>query len=455
PQPVRASRAGDLAVLFVAVAVTIAVGAAAGFISFRHFVALALSLGEPFEQAILYPAAAEGLVIMAGLVMLYCSRRTLPVPWLAWVSMAFGILVALTVNVVHGYARSIGAALLAALAPIAFVASYELLMRLIRLVRLAATAPTQQPEQHASSPDVVKVPVTIRRVVKVPVETVIEKPVEVEVERVVEKHVPVTIEKLVEVPTPVVPVDALDAARIAYEHSLTTPGRRLGQRTLATRFNIQPRAAEELIKASQETTADGTAEQPEQAPAVTAQEPPAETPADRHSTATETPAEHAPDTDLDEESVTLLRALLNGRRDRHSDPLDDVLDAPTAGGGNAVSPAAVTIADSAETAADDRHSTPAGESAEPVSEEAVDEPPVTVPDGAAVPSQRQPWPHLAAVFQEPDELVIYEEPVTLPDEPARPSQPLPMTSFDRAIVAAIAEQQLAHNGAGATVTDND
>jgi len=265
----RLDRFGDLAVLAAAVTVTLGVAIAAGIISVRHFVGLAVSLGEPVGQAILYPAAAEGMVVMASLVMLYVSRRGLRVPWLAWVALAFGIAVSLIVNVVHGLANGRGAAALAALAPLAFVASYELLMILIRLVRQAAS---RNAAAHVCpAPERVEVPtpvpVWVVRTERVPVE--VPKPVEVE-RRIT---VPIPVERRVEVPVPVVPTDALDAARIAFEHSLKSPGRTLGQRTLAQRFGIPYATAAEIIRTSREAldqTHDGPADDE---PSVTAVEP--------------------------------------------------------------------------------------------------------------------------------------------------------------------------------------
>ncbi|MEV0619617.1 DUF2637 domain-containing protein [Nonomuraea sp. NPDC050404] len=439
----RASRAGDRALLGVAVLVTAAVSGAVGWISFRHFVDLAITLGERPSEAFLYPAAAEGMVIMAGLVKLYCSRRGLRVPLLAWTALVFGVAVALVVNVAHGWANGQGAAALGALAPLAFLASYELLMRLIRLVRQAAMRATEPAPEAAEphvcpAPEAVKVPVTIRRVVEKPVETVVEKPVEVE--RIVEKPVPVTVETRVEVPTPIVPVDALDAARIAYEHSLNGPGRPLGQRTLARRFGIEHRAAEEIIKASQEPADEPPAEDPEAAPAVTDSDPAEETAQDRHST----PADETPDTS-DAALIAWFRATPADARqeaadDRHSTAPEKAADERAATAENAPRPAAVTISAAPEAPANDRHSTPPEEAAEEARETTADEPSVTVPEppveAPAVPSQRTAPQALTILFQAPPD----EPSVTVPEEPARPSHDDGMSALDRAIAQAIADR---------------
>ncbi|MFF4989607.1 DUF2637 domain-containing protein [Streptosporangium saharense] len=376
---VRGSRLGDTVVLAVAVTVTVAVGISAGFISFRHFVSLALGLGEPIEQAVLYPAAAEGMVIMAGLVMLYCSHRGLSVPRLAWASLAFGVGVALAVNIVHGYARGIGAALVSALAPIAFVASYELLMRLIRLVRQTVSAPAA--ETHiCPAPERVEVPVPVKMRVEVPVpvEKVVEVPVSVE--KVVEVPVPVTVEKVVEVPVPVVPADALDAARIAYEHSAGTGRRALGVRALAKRFGIELRAAEEIIKSSQETPEQAADEPPVTALPETVPGTPQTAGEDRHATAPETTPESADTAPVEAPSVTVPDAPEQAPQDRHS-------DAPETAAEALADAVAVTVPEHLDEAPENRHTPSSGAVSSTPAETPEQAAAETAPDAPAAPPQ--------------------------------------------------------------------
>lgn len=412
PQRGKLTAAGDFLVLAVAVVVTMAVGAAAGYISFSHFVALAVSLGEPGGQAFLFPAAAEGMVIMAGLVMLYCSRKDLPVPLLVWACMAFGVGVALVVNIVHGMARGTGAAALAALAPIAFLGSYELLMRLIRLVREAA--------MHAAAPAVEHVcpapePVELR--VEVPVEKVVERRVEVPVERVVEKRV--------EVATPVVPTDAYDAARIAYEHSATGPGRALGQRALVRKFGIERSEAEEIIKTSQEALAEA-AEQPSvTAPAETVFTAWAESLRDRHSAAAEQAPNAPTDAPTGEAPVTVPSTPAEATQNRHSTAAGQPSDATPDADANPASPATVTISDEGQDGAQNRPSAAAGRASQTPADAPTGDAPVTVPDAPA-------------------------EAVTVPPQAAPPAPPTKLLRdpLDGQPVAAL-------NGARSTVTGAD
>jgi hypothetical protein len=306
-----------------------------------------------------------------------------------------------------------------------------------RKVASWADPDTDETEPHICPAKVVKVPVTLRRVVEKPVERIVEKPVERE--RIVEKPVPVTVEKFVEVPTPIVPVDALDAARIAYEHSLTGPGRPLGQRALARRFGIEHRAAEEILTASQEPADESPADASETAPAVTDSES-TETPADDRHTTTPDDAPATPDDAL---TAWLLGTDVSARQeaaaDRHSTVSEDADDEPAAPAEDAPPPAAVTISTGDETPASDRRSTTSDEPSEEDREESVSNQPVTITappsESLAGPSQSIAFTPLKPVFQEPSA----GQPVTVPEAPARPSHNNGMNAFDRALAAAIAD----------------
>jgi hypothetical protein len=62
-------RLGDRVILGFAVAVLLAVAAAAAYVSYHHFYALAIALGERHDMAVLYPAMSDGVIVMASLVM--------------------------------------------------------------------------------------------------------------------------------------------------------------------------------------------------------------------------------------------------------------------------------------------------------------------------------------------------------------------------------------------------
>ena len=74
------NRVGDRVILGCAVAVLLAVAGAAAYVSYHHFYGLAIARGERHDMAILYPAMSDGVIVMASLVMVYCSRRRLCVP---------------------------------------------------------------------------------------------------------------------------------------------------------------------------------------------------------------------------------------------------------------------------------------------------------------------------------------------------------------------------------------
>ncbi|MET7333255.1 DUF2637 domain-containing protein [Nonomuraea sp. NPDC005650] len=201
--------AGGRVIRGVAIVVLLGVAAAAAYVSYHHFYALAIQLGERHDMAILYPAMSDGVIVMASLVMGYCSRRGLPVPVLAWVALALGGAVTLAANVAHGWDGGTGSRLLSALAPLAFVGAYELLMWLVRS------------GQAASEPEPIE-----------PAERVVYQTVEVPVEVVREVRV--------------LPRDQFEAAQWEYEESLLPDRRRAGRRSLASHWGITEREAERI-----------------------------------------------------------------------------------------------------------------------------------------------------------------------------------------------------------------
>ncbi|MGN9837185.1 DUF2637 domain-containing protein [Nonomuraea sp. H19] len=176
PSCVGTGRLGDRVILGFAVAVLLAVAGAAAYVSYHHFYGLAIALGERHDMAILYPAMSDGVIVMASLMMVYCSRRRIRVPVLAWVALALGGAVTLAANVAHGWSGGLGSRLVSALAPVAFAGAYELLMWIVRNTRRPS------------------------------------------VESPAEEHVCQTVETVVEVErvVPVLPTDRYEAARLAY-----------------------------------------------------------------------------------------------------------------------------------------------------------------------------------------------------------------------------------------------
>ncbi|MFC5831416.1 DUF2637 domain-containing protein [Nonomuraea insulae] len=207
PLPSGTETRGDRLIRSVAVTILLGVAGAAAYVSYHHFYALAISLGERHDMAVLYPAMSDGVIVMASLVMVYCSRRRLPVPVLAWASLGVGGVVTLVANVAHGWSGGTGSRLLSALAPVAFVAAYELLMWLVRSGR----------------------------------KTVSDIPETDHVCRCAE-----TSEEVAQV-VPLLPVDRFEAARLTYEESLQPGNKRVGRRALMNRWGLEQREAEEII----------------------------------------------------------------------------------------------------------------------------------------------------------------------------------------------------------------
>ncbi|MEU0477680.1 DUF2637 domain-containing protein [Streptosporangium sp. NPDC006013] len=207
-------------------AVLLAVAGAAAYVSYHHFYGLAIALGERHDMAILYPAMSDGVIVMASLVMVYCSRRRLRVPVLAWVALALGGAVTLAANVAHGWSGGLGSRLVSALAPLAFAGAYELLMWIVRNNR--------RPLESVGA----------REHVCQPMETVVE------VERVV----------------PMLPFDRHEAARLSYIDSLGEGKQRIGRRPLMRRWGLEQREAEEIIAEVEKERTQSTAVETNEAP---------------------------------------------------------------------------------------------------------------------------------------------------------------------------------------------
>ncbi|MEU0516670.1 DUF2637 domain-containing protein [Streptosporangium sp. NPDC006007] len=204
----------DRVIRGAAITILLAVAGAAAYVSYHHFYGLAIALGERADMAILYPAMSDGVIVMASLVMVYCSRRGIPVPLGAWAALTLGCAVTLVANVAHGWSGGHGSRLLSALAPVAFVGAYELLMWLVRTARRAAAVTQETPAQQLAAEHVCQ-PETV-------VETV------------------TVVERLL-------PIDRFEAARLAYEDSLKPGGKRLGWRPLSNRWGIEVGEAKEII----------------------------------------------------------------------------------------------------------------------------------------------------------------------------------------------------------------
>ena len=122
----------DKAIRWTAVLAVVAVAGVAGYVSYWHAVEVVTNNGEPGMIARLYPAAIDGLIIAASMVLLDAARHAEDASALAWLLLGSGIAVTLAANVTYGAQKGPGGALWAAWPALAFVGCYELLLLLAR-----------------------------------------------------------------------------------------------------------------------------------------------------------------------------------------------------------------------------------------------------------------------------------------------------------------------------------
>jgi hypothetical protein len=70
----------------------------------------------------------DGLIVSGSLTNLFCSRYNLPKPFLARLALGVGVTATLGMNVAHGAAYSVGAAVVAGWPAVAFLVASELLL---------------------------------------------------------------------------------------------------------------------------------------------------------------------------------------------------------------------------------------------------------------------------------------------------------------------------------------
>ena len=104
----------------------------AAYVSDWHAVEVVTSNGEPSAIARLYPAAIDGLIVAASMVLLDAARHGESAPQLSWWLLGAGIGVTLAANVTYGAQSGLSSALWATWPALAFVGCYELLMLLVR-----------------------------------------------------------------------------------------------------------------------------------------------------------------------------------------------------------------------------------------------------------------------------------------------------------------------------------
>jgi Protein of unknown function (DUF2637) len=114
------------------VAAVLIVAAVAGWISYRHCVAVVSSHGEASPVGLFYPAVVDGLIIAASMVLLDSARHRASPPRLALYLLGAGISATLAANVLAGVRYGPLGAVVSAWPALSFVGCYELLMLLVR-----------------------------------------------------------------------------------------------------------------------------------------------------------------------------------------------------------------------------------------------------------------------------------------------------------------------------------
>jgi hypothetical protein len=132
PTDTPAAAASDSLTRGTAVTAVLSVAAVAGWVSYRHAVAVVTVHGEPGIIGRWYPVTIDGLIIASSMVLLDAARHREEPPPLAWVLLAAGIGATLAVNVLAGLPSGWLGALIASWPALAFVGCYELLMMLVR-----------------------------------------------------------------------------------------------------------------------------------------------------------------------------------------------------------------------------------------------------------------------------------------------------------------------------------
>lgn len=134
-----------------------ALGAVAAIVSYRHGYEVVTAHGEPPATALLVPLCADGLVLIASMMMLSAAYRAERPHWLVKTALVMGILATLAVNILHGIAYGVVGAVIAGWPAAALIIAVELLMLSVRqaasrsAVPAKTTADLSTAQQHSNS----------------------------------------------------------------------------------------------------------------------------------------------------------------------------------------------------------------------------------------------------------------------------------------------------------------
>lgn len=131
---------GDRMIKVSTAVVVVAVGAIAAVVSYRHALEVVRDHGETGVTALLVPITVDGLVYVAGMVLLDAARRGQRAPALARVALGLGIGATVAANVLHGISYGPVGAAIAAWPAVTLTVVYELLMGMIRRARESTPA---------------------------------------------------------------------------------------------------------------------------------------------------------------------------------------------------------------------------------------------------------------------------------------------------------------------------
>ncbi len=114
------------------VVITSLIGLATGKVSYSHALYIAKLAGTTGMDAYLVPLFADGLILLSSTALYAAAQARVTRPRWATGGLVFGVVVTVVMNVSAGAAAGMRGALVAALAPVVFLVSLEVLIWLFR-----------------------------------------------------------------------------------------------------------------------------------------------------------------------------------------------------------------------------------------------------------------------------------------------------------------------------------